>query len=39
MEVKVKLPLKEVPDFKEFFKELRAKSPWSLRDREWYSWY
>jgi len=37
--VKVKLPLKEIPDFKEFFKELRAKSPWSLGDKEWYSWY
>jgi len=31
--------LREVPDFREFFKELRAKSPWSLGDKVWHSWY
>ncbi|MEM2240484.1 MAG: Gfo/Idh/MocA family oxidoreductase [Candidatus Bathyarchaeia archaeon] len=35
---RVRLPLKEVPDLKKFFTELRSKSPWSLED-EWSGWY
>jgi predicted dehydrogenase len=36
---RVKLPLKETPNLKEFFIELRSKSPWTLGEAEWSSWY
>ena len=36
---RVKLPIKETPDLKEFFVELRSKSSWSLGEAEWSSWY
>jgi len=36
---RIRLPLKVTPDLKEFFIELRSKSPWSLGEKEWSSWY
>jgi predicted dehydrogenase len=36
---RMKLPLKETPNLKEFFIELRSKSPWTLGEAEWSSWY
>ena len=36
---RIRLPLKKVPDLREFFAELRSKSPWSLGEIEWSSWY
>ncbi|MEM3716382.1 MAG: Gfo/Idh/MocA family oxidoreductase [Candidatus Bathyarchaeia archaeon] len=36
---RVKLPLKETPSLRDFFVELRSKSPWSLGEAEWSSWY
>jgi len=36
---RVKLPLKEPPNLREFFTKLRSKSTWTLGDAEWSSWY
>jgi len=36
---RVRLPLKETPNLKPFFMELRSKTPWSLGEAQWSSWY